>query len=355
MSPARSDRPSASTTTRPDRAGFRNSNPRPRRAVGDRPSRPGMPASEPVDLLLLRLRLLRLRVLRAEPLDEALELRDLLGVALRGTRRMLRPRGLLAPPDVPLPGEVDGAPAVELEDGGRDRLEEPAVVGDEDHGGVDRGEHPLEPLERLDVEVVRRLVEEEQVGLRGERARQRGAGQLAARERRERPVEVGVREAEPADDRGGPVAPVVAARVLEPCLGGGVPAHRPPVVRAACHLGLELAQLRLERDQVGRSRRGRTRAAAARSSPAGAGRGARPARPFSQASSPPSSETSPVSARSSVVLPGAVRPGEREPVAPLDLERHPVEQGRPRELLAEIGCDQDRHEMYSSRATPVLA
>ena len=42
----------------------------------------------------------------------------------------------------------------------------------------------LEPLDRLDVEVVRRLVEQQQVGLRGERAGERGARQLAARERR---------------------------------------------------------------------------------------------------------------------------------------------------------------------------
>jgi hypothetical protein len=38
-------------------------------------------------------------------------------------------------------------------------------VRDEDHRGVERAQHPLEPLERLDVEVVRRLVEQQQVGL----------------------------------------------------------------------------------------------------------------------------------------------------------------------------------------------
>src|SRR5262249_41818485 len=42
-------------------------------------------------------------------------------------------------------------------------------------------------------------------------------------------------------------------------------------------------------------------------------------------------------------LAGSVRPGEREPVVPLDLEGNAVEERRARELLAEIGCDQDSH------------
>ena len=49
-------------------------------------------------------------------------------------------------------------------------------------------------------------------------------------------------------------------------------------------------------------------------------------------------------------LAGAVRPGEREPVAALDLERDAVEERRARELLAEVRCDQDGHEPYSRSA-----
>ena len=59
----------------------------------------------------------------------------------------------------------------------------------------------LEPLQRGDVEVVGGLVEQQQVGVAGERAGQRGAGQLAAGEASQRPVEVVVVEAEPAHDR----------------------------------------------------------------------------------------------------------------------------------------------------------
>jgi hypothetical protein len=60
---------------------------------------------------------------------------------------------------VPRAVEEARAPRLELEDRRADGLQEPAVVGDEDDGGVDLEQRPLQPLERLDVEVVGRLVE----------------------------------------------------------------------------------------------------------------------------------------------------------------------------------------------------
>ena len=42
-------------------------------------------------------------------------------------------------------------------------------------------------------------------------------------------------------------------------------------------------------------------------------------------------------------LPGPVRAGQGQPVAPLDLERDSVEQERPCDLLAEVGADDHRH------------
>ena len=83
------------------------------------------------------------------------------------------------------------------------------------HRRVERRQLALEPLEALDVEVVRRLVEEQQVGVGRERSRQRGARQLPAGEGVERAVEVVVDEAEAAHDRRGAVAPGPPARVLE--------------------------------------------------------------------------------------------------------------------------------------------
>ena len=71
---------------------------------------------------------------------------------------------------------------------------------DEHDRGVEAGQRLLEPLERLDVEVVGGLVEQQQVGLGGERARERRARQLAAGERRERAVEVVVDETQAVDD-----------------------------------------------------------------------------------------------------------------------------------------------------------
>ncbi len=56
-------------------------------------------------------------------------------------------------------------------------------MGDEHHGGVKLDERLLEPLQRLDVEVVGGLVEQQYVGAGGERARERSTRELATGER----------------------------------------------------------------------------------------------------------------------------------------------------------------------------
>ena len=91
-------------------------------------------------------------------------------------------------------------------------------MGDEDDGGIQRLQLVLEPLEALDVEMVRRLVEEQEIRLDGERTGQRGPGQLSAGERRELPIEIGVVEPEPADGASRTLSPGPAARMLEPRL-----------------------------------------------------------------------------------------------------------------------------------------
>jgi hypothetical protein len=88
-----------------------------------------------------------------------------------------------------------------------------------DHAGsIERGELLLEPLETLDVEVVGRLIEEEQVRITRERACERGASELATGKGLEAPVAVGVGEAEPSDYGVRALAPGIAAGVLEACL-----------------------------------------------------------------------------------------------------------------------------------------
>ena len=313
----------------------------PRRLQELEPERPAAPIGrldairlDAVELLELRLGLPRLRRLVAEALDEPFEPGDLLRLALRLLLLVNRPGRLLEPPHVPRAGKERRASLVELEHCRRDGLQEPAVVRDEDNGGVDCSEHLLQPLERLDVEVVGRLVEQEQIRLRGQRARQRRARQLAAREGVQRPPEVGVRESEAAHDRCRPVAPVVPAGVLEPGLRGGVASEGRGVVHAVCHAALERAQFLLDCREVGRA----GEHVLPQWQPA---ERRRPLVVQRDPRAPLESELAALERRltgdraQQRRLPGAVRAGERQAVAALDLERDAVEQRISGQLLPE--------------------
>ncbi len=63
-----------------------------------------------------------------------------------------------------MPSNGQALAAVELEDPAGDVVEEVAIVGDGHDGALVVLEEPLEPGDRLGVEVVRRLVEEKQIG-----------------------------------------------------------------------------------------------------------------------------------------------------------------------------------------------
>ncbi len=297
---------------------------------------------EPADLGELRLRLLGFRLLVAEPLDESVQPLDVRADPLHRLRRRLGARRALEAPPVPGAREVEAAPALELEHRGRHRLEEPAVVGDEHDGGIDRRQLALEPFEALDVEMVGRLVEQEQIGVAGERAAERGSGQLAARERRELAVEIVVAEPEAAEHRRRAVAPVPAAGMLEPRLRCAVAAHRRVVVDAARHRLLELAELLLDPDQIGSARQ---RVLAERQAAVARG-------PLIVECDPGALLQCDLAALDRRLaddraqqcrLAGAVLPCERKPLPTVDRERDPVEQGIAGELLAQIGCDQDGH------------
>src|SRR5215210_210410 len=121
--------------------------------------------------------------------------------------------------------EVRRPPRVELEHHVRDGLEEPAVVCDDHDSRVERLQLALEPFEAFDVQVVRRLVEEQEIRVAAERTRERGARQLTAGESLELAIELLLRETEPAHDGGRALAPVVAAGMLEPRLCFAVPAN----------------------------------------------------------------------------------------------------------------------------------
>ena len=79
--------------------------------------------------------------------------------------------------------ERDALAAIELEDPARDVVEEVAVVRDGDDGAGILRQRPLEPRHRFGVEVVRRLVEQQQVGLRQQQPAQRDSAALAAGQR----------------------------------------------------------------------------------------------------------------------------------------------------------------------------
>ena len=124
-------------------------------------------------------------------------------------------------------------------------------MGDEHDGSVELDEGLLEPLERVDVEMVGWLVEQQHFGARGERARERRARELAAGEAVECPVEVLGREAEAPRHNCGAVAPQVAAPGLQPRLRPRVAGERRFVGRAGRHDGLELGQVGLDLELLG--------------------------------------------------------------------------------------------------------
>ena len=78
----------------------------------------------------------------------------------------------MRPSRVPRPGEEGAAAGDDLERRRCDGLEEPPVVRDENHRSIERLQLALEPLEARDVQVVRRLVEQEEIGVASERARE---------------------------------------------------------------------------------------------------------------------------------------------------------------------------------------
>ena len=89
---------------------------------------------------------------------------------------LLQPRAVVAL-------ERDAPPTVELEDPAGDVVEEVAVVGDGDDRAVVLLQKLFEPVDRFGVEMVGRLVEEQQVGPREQQPAEGDAATLAAGQR----------------------------------------------------------------------------------------------------------------------------------------------------------------------------
>ena len=238
---------------------------------------------------------------------------------------------LLAPPVVPRPGEVQRPAGLELEHRRRHRLEEPAVVRDEDHGGVERRSSCSSHSSRS---TSRWFVGSSSSSRSGSPASAR-ASDARVSSPPENVVELPVEVARPRS-RGRAatpprVAPVLAAGVLEPRLrlarsGAASPARgrRPPSPPRAARSSSSSAT-RSRAPESAYSRSVRPRSSGGRWSWSAIARplreGELPAVHLGLAGEHPQQRR----------LARAVRAREREPVAALDLERYAVEeQGRPR-------------------------
>ena len=122
-------------------------------------------------------------------------------------------------------GPVGQLPAVELDDARGHAAEEGAVVGDEEDRHLRLQEEILHPEDRLQVEVVGGLVQEQQLGLGREGAGEEGAAAQASGE-----VEVGavLGKPEAGDEVVDPqvALPILLRAVLRPEPGGDELAHR---------------------------------------------------------------------------------------------------------------------------------
>ena len=195
---------------------------------------------------------------------------------------------------------------------------------DEDDGGVERDEVLLEPLERLDVQVVGRLVEEEQVWVAGERPCERAARELAAGEGGEAAVEVAVAEAEAVERAEGAGAPAIAAGMLEAGLHARVAVEDVGFVGRLGHRALQAGELLLERHQVAAA----AEHVVAQGEIAFAGRALVVERDAGALLERQLAAVDPRLARDHPQERGlarAVAPGQRHPVSPLELERDAAE------------------------------
>ncbi len=133
------------------------------------------------------LRLARLGRLGAEARDEGLEVRHRALLLLEGGLLLGEARGALHLEGGVVARVLVQALVLDVHDESRDRIEEFAVVRDEDDRARKGPEPVLEPQDGVEVQVIRRLVEEQQVRAAHERARQIEAHAPAARELRDRP------------------------------------------------------------------------------------------------------------------------------------------------------------------------
>ncbi len=188
-----------------------------------------------VEHLDAALHLARLRRLVAEALDEALDLGDALGLVARAGLQQ-RAAGLALDQEVVVVAGIDDETLGREVGDRRDHpIQEVTVVRDDDHGAVVAGEEVLQPRQGGEVEVVGRLVEQQQRGRQQQQPGERRPHPPASGEFAERLGHLVGTEAQAAQDRARLRLEPVAAQRLEAVLQLAVP------------LGQRLARRRLQR------------------------------------------------------------------------------------------------------------
>ena len=168
-----------------------------------------------VDELLAALRLRGLRRLRTEAVDEPLKLLAVVILVLLGGLQVLVPDLALLHVPVEIALVARRSAGIDFDRDVRQRTQEIAVVGDQHQRSLIRLEVLLEPVDGGEVEVVGRLVEEKEIGLGREHARQFRAHAPAAGKRLERLRELLRRKTEAAERDFHASLDVVAAEMLE--------------------------------------------------------------------------------------------------------------------------------------------
>ena len=292
--------------------------------------------------------LVHLRELPMRPvaLDELPLAGDRLGVALGVLRRPGVALLPLAVVGAVVAAERGQAAVAQLPDPGHGRVEERPVVGGDEQRAAASPEVLLDPLERADVEMVRRLVEEQQVRVGDDEPGERGAGLLAARQRRRRPDPVARLESQ-------------AGQRLVDALVDGVPAEDLELVLEVGVAALLDAMLLLVSGELGRDRVEMRRAGPDRGPEVGRGHERRvevrllgeqaerqPALPGDLAAvGLVDAGGDPEQRR----LAGAVRPDEPDAVADRDRRRDRVEDDERPDLPPDAGQPQDRHRSAPDR------
>ena len=152
-----------------------------------------------------------------------------------------------------IPGVPLAQPGLKLKNVIGRVLEEPAVVGDDQHAGFREAQKAFQPLDRLEIEVIRRFVEQEQVGVLQQEPGERQAPALPAAERARGKRLVGLAETHAVEDFGHSVVVGVAIEPLVLVLNLAVVFDQDGLLGSAgpCHGGLQPLETSAQAENVG--------------------------------------------------------------------------------------------------------